>query len=173
MPRWNAARTKIQLRLAIQRARMLQEKKEALAKRARLDIADLVKKGKLETARVKTESLIIDDAKVHVELLELLELFCETLYARFALLELRSTEPDAAVKEPFCTILHAAHRTEIQELHVLHDMLLVRYGPDVAAAAMENRDGCVSDRVVKKLAFAMPPDDLVDACVFPRSLADL
>lgn len=61
MTRWNAARTKIQLKLAIQRSRMLQEKKAALAKRARLDIAELVERGKLESARIKVESLIMDD----------------------------------------------------------------------------------------------------------------
>lgn len=88
MPRWNGARTKIQLKLAIQRARMLQEKKESLAKQARREIADLVQRGKMETAHVKTESLIMED--VHIELLELLELYCETLHARFALLELNT-----------------------------------------------------------------------------------
>lgn len=53
-----------------------------------MEIAELVERGKIESARVKTESLIMDD--VHVELLELLELYCETLYARFALMELKS-----------------------------------------------------------------------------------
>ena len=85
MARWASARMKIQLKLAIQRAHMLQEKQESLAKKARREIADLVAIGKLETARVKSESLIMQD--VHIELLELLELYCETLYARFALLE--------------------------------------------------------------------------------------
>ena len=106
MPRWSPQRTRIQLKLAIQRTHMLQEKKvchmlarltqEALAKRARADIADLVDCGKYETARVKTESLIMDDVcrpggapliQIYVELLELLELYCETLYARFALMD--------------------------------------------------------------------------------------
>ena len=85
MAHWHATRTKIQLKLAIQRSRMLQEKKAALHKKVRLEIAELVERHKLESARVKTESLIMDD--IHLELLELLELYCETLYARFGLLE--------------------------------------------------------------------------------------
>lgn len=88
MVRWASGRTKVQLKLAVQRAHMLQAKRESLAKKERRDIADLVVRGKVETARVKTESLIMDD--VHIELLELLELYCETLHARFALLELNT-----------------------------------------------------------------------------------
>ncbi|WFD49167.1 Vacuolar protein sorting-associated protein ist1 [Malassezia furfur] len=161
MVRWASGRTKVQLKLAVQRAHMLQAKRESLAKKARRDIADLVVRGKVETARVKTESLIMDD--VHIELLELLELYCETLYARFALLEMPGTEPPEAIREPLLAILHAAHRTELAELHTLQEMLAARYGPELAKDALENVDGCVSPRVTRKLAFHMPPPELVDA----------
>ncbi|EDP42733.1 hypothetical protein MGL_2933 [Malassezia globosa CBS 7966] len=180
MTRWNAARTKIQLKLAIQRSRMLQEKKAALAKRARLDIAELVERGKLESARIKVESLIMDD--VHLELLEVLELYCETLHARFALLELKNTEPDDAIREPMLAVIHAAHRTELQELHVLKDMLSARYGSEFADAALENPDGRVPERITRKLAFSMPSPELVDAYLtekrtkskyLPRSLVKM
>lgn len=57
-----------------------------MAKKSRREIAALIEKGKLETARIKTEGIIADD--VHVELLELLELYSEMLLARFALLDL-------------------------------------------------------------------------------------
>ena len=69
MARWHATRTKIQLKLAIQRSRMLQEKKAALHKKVRLEIAELVERQKLESARVKTESLIMDD--IHRSLLHI------------------------------------------------------------------------------------------------------
>lgn len=42
--------------LSVQRLRTLQEKKEAQAKSARRDIATLLERGKLETARVKVEN---------------------------------------------------------------------------------------------------------------------
>ena len=44
------------LRLGVQRLRTLQEKKGAQAKAARRDIAVLLEKGKLETARIKVEN---------------------------------------------------------------------------------------------------------------------
>jgi vacuolar protein sorting-associated protein IST1 len=66
---------------------MLQQKREAQAKSSRRDIATLIERGKLETARVKVENIINED--IHIELLELLELYCELILARFGLLELR------------------------------------------------------------------------------------
>lgn len=75
------------VRLAVQRLRMVQEKKQAQAKSTRRDIATLVERGRIETARIKVENIINED--IHVELLELLELYCELLLARFGLLDLR------------------------------------------------------------------------------------
>ena len=71
MVQWNAARTKVQIRLSIQRLRTLQEKKLALAKKSRREIADLLLKGRVETSKLRVEGLIQDD--IYVELLELLE----------------------------------------------------------------------------------------------------
>ena len=89
---WHASRTRVQLRLAAQRTHMLLEKKvrprtdrNALAKRARYDVAELVRGGKLETARIRTENMILDD--VFIEVLEILELYAETVSSRFALVE--------------------------------------------------------------------------------------
>ena len=33
------------------------------------------------------------------------------------------------------------------ELHVLRDILMHKYGRDFSAAVMENKDGCVTERV--------------------------
>jgi len=82
---WNSSKAKVQTRLSIQRLRTLQEKKEAQAKSARRDIATLLERGKLETARIKVENIINED--IYVELLELLELHCELIIARFGLLD--------------------------------------------------------------------------------------
>jgi len=96
----------------VQRLRTLQEKKGAQAKAARRDIATLLEKGKVETARIKVESIINED--IHLELLELLELYCELLIARFGLVELNTREPDPAVGEGICSIIYAAPRTELK-----------------------------------------------------------
>lgn len=80
MAPFHAAKTKVQLKLTAQRCQMLQGKKEALAKTARKEIAGLVERGKLETARIKTEGLIGDD--IALELLEIMELYTEMLIVR-------------------------------------------------------------------------------------------
>ena len=59
---------------------------------------------------------------------------CASTYSVF----LVSTEPDDAIREPMLAVIHAAHRTELQELHVLKDMLSARYGSEFADAALEN-----------------------------------
>ncbi|KAL4252483.1 IST1 family protein [Abortiporus biennis] len=158
---WNSAKAKVQLRLGVQRLRTLQEKKSAQAKAARREIALQLEKGKLETARVKVENIINED--IYVELLELLELYCEILIARFGLLDISSREPDPGVAESVCSIIYAAPRTELKELHILRDILMHKFGRDFSAAVMENRDGRVSERVTKKLAVHTPSAELVDA----------
>ncbi|VDB91585.1 unnamed protein product [Peniophora sp. CBMAI 1063] len=161
MPPWNGTKAKVQLRLSVQRLRTLQEKKEAQAKMARRDVAMLLERGKIETARIKVENIINED--VYLELLELLELYCELLIARFGLLDQNSREPDAAVSEGVNAVIHAAPRTELKELHILRDLLMHKYGREYSAAIMENRDGVVSERVTKKLVVETPPAVLVNA----------
>lgn len=73
--------------LAVQRLRILQEKKEALAKKSRRDIATLLEKSKVETAKLRVETMINED--ITQELLELLELYCELLIARFGILDMK------------------------------------------------------------------------------------
>ncbi|KAJ7897308.1 regulator of Vps4 activity in the MVB pathway-domain-containing protein [Mycena olivaceomarginata] len=161
MPPWNAPKAKVQLRLSVQRLRILQQKKEAQAKASRRDIASLLERGKIETARIKVETIINED--IHVELLELLELYAELLLARFGLLDQNTREPDPGIAEGVCSIIHAAPRTELKELHILRDILMHKYGREFSMAVMENRDGCVSDRVMRKLGNATPSTELVDA----------
>ncbi|KAG7452117.1 DUF292-domain-containing protein [Guyanagaster necrorhizus] len=177
---WNSTKAKVQLRISVQRLRTLQQKKEAQAKASRRDIATLIERGKLETARVKVETIINED--IHIELLELLELYCELLIARFGILDMNSREPDPAISEGVCSIIFSASRTEVKgisknpfhhvncflkyslpELHVLRDILMHKYGRDFSVAVMENRDGCVNGRVVRKLDIATPSLDLVNA----------
>jgi len=161
---WNPTKAKVQARLSVQRLRTLQDKKEAQAKSARRDIATLLERGKLETARVKVENIINED--IYVELLELLELHCELIIARFGLLDQQAKDPDPRIQESICSIIHAAPRTELKELNALREMLMHKYGREFSLGVMENRDNCVSERVMKKLALSTPSPELVDAYLF-------
>ena len=135
-----------------------------MAKQARRDISNLVEKGKLETARIKTEGIISED--IHLELLELMELYAETLLARFALLDLPSREPDLSILPALTAIIHAAPRTELKELHVLREMLMAKFGREFAQDVMDNKDSCVPERVMHKLAVEAPDPKLVDLYIY-------
>jgi len=139
---------------------MLQEKKSSIAKASRRDIATLMEKGRMETARVKVENIINED--IYVELLELLELYCELLIARFGLLDISSKDPDPGIREGVCAVIYAAPRTELKELHVLREMLMHKYGREFSLAVMENREGCVTERIVRRLSVETPSASLVD-----------
>ncbi|KAG8900896.1 hypothetical protein FRB99_005685 [Tulasnella sp. 403] len=150
-------------KLAVQRVRTIQEKKCALAKKSRRDIATLLEKRKIETARIRVETMINED--IHIELLELLELYCELLIARFGILDLRQATHLAStlIIAAVCAVIHAAPRTEVKELHVLREMLTHKYGRDFSIAVMENRDSCVPDRIMSKLEIFTPNEKLVNA----------
>ncbi|CAO1629750.1 unnamed protein product [Parajaminaea phylloscopi] len=163
MPSWNPTRTRVQLKLAVERTKMLQEKKEAIAKKERKEIAALVEKGKEETARIKTEGMIAED--IHIELLEILELYCETVLARFALLDLPGRDPEPSLVEPVAAIIHCAPRVELRELHILRDMLAARYSREWVQTAIDNKDNVVGSRVSSRLKIFTPAPDLIDLYV--------
>lgn len=76
---------KVQLKLAINRLKMLQAKKTSLCQHQRREIATLLDKGKEESARVRVEHVIRED--LFIEAMEILELYCDLLLARFGLIE--------------------------------------------------------------------------------------
>ena len=76
---------KVALKLSISRLRMVQQKETALAKVARREMAQLLEAGKEASARIRVENIIRQD--ISVELLEILELYCELLLARVGLME--------------------------------------------------------------------------------------
>lgn len=64
---------------------MSQQKEQAVAKVARRSIAQLLELGKEQSARIRVENIIRQD--IQVELMEILELYCELLLARIGLME--------------------------------------------------------------------------------------
>ncbi|KAF8323827.1 DUF292-domain-containing protein [Clavulina sp. PMI_390] len=159
---WNSAKVKVQLRLAIQRLRTSQEKKSSVAKAARRDIATLLERGKVETARIKTESIINED--IAIELLEVLELYCEIVSTRFGLVEnSNAREPDPGVSEAIIGIVYSAHRTDVKELQFIRESFMHRFGREWSIAVMENHDDRVSKRILNKTMDETPSTALVDA----------
>ncbi|MCJ1257025.1 hypothetical protein MMC24_004850 [Lignoscripta atroalba] len=151
------SKIKVQLKLAISRLRMVQQKDTAIAKQQRRSMAQLLEQGKEESARIRVENIIRSD--ITTELLEVLELYCELLLARTGLLEAKECDP--GLEEAVKSIIYAAPRTDIKELQQARQLLVEKYGKEFALEAIENSDGKVAERVVKKLRVEPPPPELV------------
>ena len=118
---------------------------------------DFQQQGKEESARIRVENIIRSD--ITTELLEVLELYCELLLARTGLLEAKECDP--GLEEAIKSLIYAAPRTDIKELHQARALLVEKYGKDFALDAVENRDGKVAERVLRKLRVEPPEQDLV------------
>ncbi|KAK5657670.1 hypothetical protein OQA88_2742 [Cercophora sp. LCS_1] len=151
------AKIKVQLKLAIARLRMVQKRDEALAKQQRRVMAQLLEVGKVDSALIRVENIIRSD--IITELHEILELYCELLIARAGLLEAPTCDP--GLEEAVKSIIYAAPKTEIKELQQVRILLAEKFGKEFVHQAMENVDGKVSEKVVKKLSVTPPKPELV------------
>ncbi|KAM5360537.1 hypothetical protein ACJZ2D_013666 [Fusarium nematophilum] len=148
---------KVQLKLTIARLRMVQQRDEQLGKAQRRAMAQLLEAGKIDSARIRVESIIRSD--ITTELHEMLELYCELLLARAGLMEGHTVDP--GLEEAIQSLLYAAPKTEIKELATVRNLFAEKYGKDFVMAAMENTDGKVNDKVIKKLSVEPPREELV------------
>ena len=76
--------------------------------------AEVLRYQKIPSAKIKVEVLINDE--IYGELLELLELYCELLLARFNLLEYKFI--DSGINEAVTSIIKAAPRTDLKEVSI-------------------------------------------------------
>ena len=113
--------------------------------------------GKDESARIRVENIIRSD--ITTELLEVLELYCELLLARIGLLEAKECDP--GLEEAIKSLIYAAPRTDVRELQQVRQLLVEKYGKDFALEAIENSDGKVAERVLRKLRVEPPAQELV------------
>lgn len=136
---------------------MVQKRDEAINRTQRRSMAQLLEVGKIDSARIRVENIIRSD--ITTELHEILELYCELLLARAGLLEGPTCDP--GLEEAIKSVLYAAPKTEIKELHTVRALLAEKYGKQFVLDAMENTDGKVNEKVVKKLSVTPPKDELV------------
>ena len=105
---------------------------------------------------------------MHTDSLELLELYLELILARFGLLEAttKAKEPEEGVREAVSSIVYAAPRCEVRELHIVREALMSKFGREWAVSVMENTQGHVPSRVVDKCTAETPSKDWVDLYLF-------
>ncbi|XP_035868045.1 IST1 homolog isoform X4 [Phyllostomus discolor] len=127
---FKADRLRANLQLAVSRLKLLERKKTEQAQKARKEIADYLAAGKDERARIRVEHIIREDYLV--EAMEILELYCGLLLARFGLIQ-TTQELDSGLAESVSTLIWAAPRlqSEVPELKILMCKLNVDTLPQV------------------------------------------
>ena len=135
---------------------MLEKKKTEMALKSRKEIADYIQGGKPERAKIRVEHIIREDYLV--EAMEIVEMFCDLLLARFGLIQ-QMKNLDDGLAEAISSLIWVAPRlqADIQELKIVSDQLVAKYGKPYALACRENAVGTVSEKLMHKMSVQAPP----------------
>nr|CAG4644303.1 EOG090X0DNH [Lepidurus arcticus] len=157
----NYSKLKTNLRLAVNRLKLLEKKKTELALKARKEIADYITAGKVERAKIRVEQIIREDYLV--EAMEVLEMYCDLLLARFGLVQ-QMKVLDPGLAEAISSIIWVAPRlqADVAELKIIGDQLVYKYGKPYGQACRDNTVGTVSEKLMHKLSVQAPPKILVE-----------
>ncbi|XP_017776530.1 PREDICTED: IST1 homolog [Nicrophorus vespilloides] len=156
----NYTKLKTHLRLAINRLKLLEKKKAELAQKSRKEISDFIVGGKAERAKIRVEHIIREDYLV--EAMEIVEMYCDLLLARFGLIT-QMKELDEGLSEAIASLIWVAPRlqADIQELKIISDLLTAKYGKPYADSCRNDSES-VSIKLKHKLSIQSPPKKLVE-----------
>ena len=107
-PNYNKLKTN--LRLSINRLKLLEKKKSEMAMKSRKEIADYLGTGKDERAKIRVEHIIREDYMV--EAMEVIEMYCDLLLARFGLIQQMKTLDDG-LAEAISSLIWVAPRLQV------------------------------------------------------------
>lgn len=157
----NHNRLKTNLKVAIQRLKLLEKKQSELARKSTKEIADFISQNKYDRARIKVEHIIREDYLV--EGMEIVEMYCDLLLARFGLIE-STKEVDPGLYEAIASIIWVTPRLEsdVSELKQITEELKHKYGNDFVTMCRSNKCGKVNERLMLKMSEQAPGDLLVE-----------
>lgn len=159
--KFNDKKFKTNVRLCINRLKLVEKKKTEMALKARKEIADYIKISKTDRARIRVEHIIREDYLV--EGLEISEMFLDLILARVGLINL-SNEIDPGMAESISSVIWVQPRiiTECPELKIVCDELGKKYGKEYMQQCRSGMIGTVSKKLQKKLDPHAPPRSLVE-----------
>ncbi|XP_049821928.1 IST1 homolog isoform X2 [Aethina tumida] len=161
-PNYNKLKTN--LRLSISRLKLLEKKKTEQTEKSRREIADFLANGKHERAKIRVEYIIREDYLV--EALEIVEMYCDLLLARFGMIT-NMKELDDGIAEAVSSLIWVAPRlqSDCQELKIIGDLLASKYGPNYAECCRNESVDTISAKLKQKLSIQSPPKILVEKYV--------
>ena len=159
-PRFDANKTKVQLKMLINRLNLLTSKKANLAKAEKRKVAMLLRDDKEANARILVEHIIREDYTL--ESYELLRQYADLILAR---LNVVTNEPELKpeVAEAVCSLLYAGWlmASEVPELGTLNQLFTAKYGKPYAAEVIENKEKYLNYRLLRMLTSTQVPDPTV------------
>mmetsp|Transcript_19236 Transcript_19236/g.24791 ORF Transcript_19236/g.24791 Transcript_19236/m.24791 type:complete len:328 (-) Transcript_19236:298-1281(-) len=163
---FSSTKLKVQLKMAVSRIQIASNKKGALLKQSRREVAKMLteKPPKEEMAGIKAEALIRDDQMI--EALEILQLQCELIHERIKLIDVSKKCPEDLLAV-VSTIIWASHRVDIQELILVRKQFRAKYGKKFEDDALANKNNVLNERVVGKLS-VQPPAAYLVQCYLER-----
>jgi hypothetical protein len=160
-PHFNASKCKTALRLCLGRVKLLRNKKANALVIMRRDIADLLVADKHDSAAVRVEAVLREEALL--DAFELLDLHCELLVVRLPLI-VGSTAVPEDLRQAVATVVFCAKRIggEIPELNDIKNQFVGKYGTQyvTACADVTTAGACgVHALAIGKLAVAAPTNE--------------
>lgn len=164
-------RLKINLKMAVSRIRIHQNKIVNSVKAQRRGLAELMSVGKYDSARVKVEALMRED--VSLEGLEALILFCDLVATRVGVVANSpgiskkeqeeggySAGPPPELKEAISSILWASERVSgVLELATVRKQFIAKYGKPFVGSAIANSEFAVNEKILDRLGMGVPSNE--------------
>lgn len=158
---WNGGgcNSKTAAKMAVARIKLLRNKREAVMRQMRRDIALLLQSGQDATARIRVEHVIREQNVLAAN--EFIELFCELVVSRLSIIAKRRECP-ADLKEGIASLIFASPRcSEIPELVALRKIFEKKYGKDFVSAATDLRPNSgVNRMLIDKLSVRTPTGEV-------------
>mmetsp|Transcript_25102 Transcript_25102/g.36876 ORF Transcript_25102/g.36876 Transcript_25102/m.36876 type:complete len:223 (-) Transcript_25102:3-671(-) len=161
---FNETKLKQQLKMAAQRFQMMSNKKLALVKGQKIEIARLLaeKPAKEEKALIRAEHLIREENEV--EAYDIIQLECEILVERAKLIQCnKKCPPD--LESCVSTLIWASSRVDVSELMQIRKQFRAKYGRKFENNALMNTNGVVNGKVFAKLSLETPSDYVMQTCL--------
>ncbi|EAN97260.1 hypothetical protein C3747_14g186 [Trypanosoma cruzi] len=166
-PEFDAVKVKANIRMAVTRVRMQQNKLVNGVKIQRRQIAELLALQKYDSARIKVEQVIRDD--VSIEGLEALSLFLELIANRVQMIaDVKGTKGNAAgihcppeLKESVTSVLWASARLGdiAPELQNIKNFFEMKFGKAFVMMSVNNTEFSVNQTIIDRLGIFTPSNE--------------
>ena len=137
---------------------LYRNKKIASIKQKKFEIGKCLKENNLDVAKAKMDTIIREEDMITVY--DILGPLCEILKERVTYI-ISNSECPPDLRAQLDSVIYASTRVEVDELHILRDLIMRRYGQNYIMKADSNADKLVNVNLVEKLRIKPASDVFV------------